>query len=214
LWALFATEASACQTPAGIPCFTITYEHSIWALVKSPVRDLVTAEVTGTMAVRQDGSFVHRLQPSSRFAVRGSRDPAAASTTLYLAGAGPAAVRGSASSTDSRLPVFFYAEGGRPRRASHGDAGCRAVLEGIGQGLVQTGQTTMLGEPVVNWKLKTAYGDATASVAPGLDCQVLRIEAAEYRYGYLPVRKELFEAKTLRRGEPSAALFELPKESK
>ena len=112
MFQFFALAAAVCRTAAGVPCFTLTCEHSVWARVKSTARDLVTAEEAGTM---------------------------------------------------------------------------------------------------VNWKFKTLYGDSTASLAPGLDRQVLRLEAIEYRYRYLPVRKELFETKSLRRGGPDRQIFAPPK---
>jgi len=180
--------AAVCQTAAGVPCFTLTYEHSVWALVKSPVRDLVTAEVTGTMAVRQDGSSAHRIRPASRFTMRGHE----------------------AVPSDFRHPVMFFAGGGVHKRVPSGDQSCRAVVAGFGSSPERLGTSAMLGEPVVNWKFKTSYGDSTAALAPALDCQVLRLESIEYRYRYLPVRKELFEAKSLQRGEPDRQLFAPP----
>ncbi len=213
LWALFVFQVpvAPCQTQTGVPCFTLTYEHSVWALVQSPVRDLVTAEVTGTMAVRADGSFLHRTQPTSRFAVRGSRDPAPPNTRLYLATGQQLIVHGPPSDiSDFRLPALFFLGGVHRRSLSSADS-CRSVLTGLGQNFELTGKSNLLSEPVVNWKFKTPYGEAVVSVAPALDCQVLRMEASEYRYRHLPIRKELFEAKTLHRGEPAAALFVPPK---
>lgn len=199
----------ACQTSAGVPCFTLTYEHSMWALVKSPVNDIVTLDVTGTMAVRQDGSFVHRVLPTSRFAVR-DRKETAASLRIYLADGNRLISQGPAGWSDFRYSVLFFSDGVYSRAASGGE-GCRAMLAPMGNGLERTGEWKMLGEPVVQWKFKTGYGESTAALAPGLDCQLMRLEAVEYRYRYMPVRKELFEAKTLRRGEPDAALFIPPK---
>ena len=175
--ALAAVPLWACQTPVGVPCFTLTYQHSVWALVKWPVKDLVTAEVAGTMAVHQDGSVEHRIKPTSRFAIRDRQESAP---------------------SDFRHPALFYLENAY-RRSKGGDDGCRGVVAAFGNSLERAGASSMLGEPVVNWKFKTTYGDATALLAPGLDCQVLRMESIEYRYRYFPVRKELFEAKTLRR---------------
>ena len=207
---LGAVWLAACQTTSGIPCFTLGYEHSVWALVKSPARDLITSEVTGTMAVRQDGSFAHAIQPGSRFAVRDRQTAAGPSIRIHLAAENRLIVSNKLTSGyDFRHPSLFFADGVY-RRAKDGDANCRATIAGFGKTAEPTGTATMLGEPVVTWKFQTSYGDATASVAPGLDCQVLRFEAIEYRYHYLPVRKELFEAKTLRRGEPAAALFTPP----
>ena len=163
------------------------------------------------MAVRADGSFLHRTQPTSRFAVRGSRDPEPPHTRLYLAAGQQLIVHGLASETsDFRLPALFFL-GNVHRRSPSSQDSCRSVVTGLGQSLELTGKSNLLGEPVVNWKLKTPYGDATITLTPGLDCQVLRMEAAEYRYRHLPIRKELFEAKTLHRGEPAAALFVPPK---
>ena len=205
-----AVWLAACQTTAGIPCFTLGYEHSVWALVKSPARDLITAEVTGAMAVRQDGSFAQAIQPGNRFAVRDRQTAAGPSIRIYLAAENRMVVSGQlTSAADFRHPALFYVDG-TFRRAKDGDANCRAAIVGLGKAPEHLGTARMLGELVVNWKFQTSYGHATASVAPGLDCQVLRFEAVEYRYRYLPVRKELFEAKSLRRGEPAAALFTPP----
>jgi hypothetical protein len=184
---LALAAATVCQTAAGVPCFTLTYEHSVWALVKSPVRDLVTSEQAGTMAVRQDGSTVNRVQPAKRFAIRELKE----------------------TQRDFRHPVMFYVD--RVSRRSTGTDQCRGIVAVFGTNLERLGTSTMLGEPVVNWKFKTPAGDSTVSLAPGLDCQVLRLEAIEYRYRYLPVRKELFEAKSLRRGEPDGRIFTAPK---
>ena len=49
MFQFFALAAAVCRTAAGVPCFTLTCEHSVWARVKSPARDLVTAEEAGTM---------------------------------------------------------------------------------------------------------------------------------------------------------------------
>lgn len=199
----------ACQTAVGVPCFTVTYEHSMWALVKSPMNDLVTAEVTGTMAVRQDGSFVHRLQPTSRFAVR-DRKEARSAVRMYLAESKRLISDEPAGLPDFRHPVFFFGDGVYNRAAPAGD-GCRGIPASIGTGLERAGASQMFGESVVQWNFKTAYGESKMWLAPTLDCQVMRLEAVEYRYRYMPVRKELFEVKSLKRGEPDAALFAAPK---
>ncbi len=200
----------ACQTASGIPCFTLTYEQSVWAAVQWPVRDLVNEEARGTMAIRQDGSFVHIVEPSGSFAVRQRRGGAEPNTRLFIAGSPGPIARGPDPLPDSRLPPMFFLDG-IFRRAPDGDRGCSTVLAGIGTALEKTAPSRMLGEPVVSWKLKRGYGEVTVSLAPLLDCQVLRLEAIEYRYRYLPVRKELFEVKTLERGQPKAALFAPPK---
>ena len=201
-----------CQTSSGVPCFTLTYQHSIWAFVKSPVRNMVATELTGTMSVRADGSTLHRVQPVSRYAVRGASEPLVPHTRLFLTNsAAHLLLGGPAVPADSRLPVLFFAEAAYRRSAASGDEACRAVVASFAKSLEQTGKGRFLDEPVVTWKFKLGYGDGTASLAPGLDCQILRIEAGEYRYGYLPVRRELFEAKSLKRGEPAASLFDAPK---
>lgn len=210
-WAGAAWAAEPCQTKSGIPCFSLTYVHSVWALVQSPVRDLLTAEVNGTMAIRQDGSFVHSIQPNSRFAVRDRQEMPGRSTRLYLDGR-LIVDREPQPEYGFRHPALFFL-GGPDRRALEGDQGCQAMVAGLfGQPNPQRmGTASMLGEPVVNWKVVSKAGEYNAAAAPGLDCQILRLEISEYRYRYLPVRKELFEAKTLRRGEPAAALFTPPK---
>ncbi len=210
-WAGAAWAAEPCQTNSGIPCFSLTYVHSVWALVQSPVRDLLTAEVTGTMAIRQDGSFVHSIQPSSRFAVRDRQEMPGPSTRLFVEGR---VIAGEDLKPEFgfRHPALFFLDSPY-RRGQDGDQDCRAMVVSLfaQPNPQRTGTATMLGEPVVNWKVVTKAGEYNAAVAPGLDCQILRLEISEYRYRYLPVRKELFEAKTLRRGEPAAALFTPPK---
>ena len=210
-WSGAALFAEPCQTKSGIPCFSLTYVHSVWALVQSPVRDLLTAEVNGTMAIRQDGSFVHLIQPNSRFAVRDRQEMAGRSTRLYLDGR-LIVDQELKPEYGFRHPGLFFLEGPY-RRSPDGDQGCRAMMVSLfaQPNPQRTGTAAMLGEPVVNWKIAGKAGEYTAAVAPGLDCQILRLEISEYRYRYLPVRKELFEAKTLRRGEPAAALFMPPK---
>ncbi len=214
IWALLAFQFAPCQAPSGFPCFTLAYEHSVWELVTSPVRDMVTASVAGTLAVRADGSFLHRIQPTSRFAVRGSKDTQPPSTRLFLAATQQLLLQGPSSAEDFRLPSFFFLNAVDRRRSAAGDDGCRDALTGFAQGLERLGTANLLGEPVVNWKFKSGYGDATASLAPALACQILRMELVDYRYSYLPVRKELFEAKTLDRGEPAAKLFVPPSKGK
>jgi hypothetical protein len=198
-----------CRTSHGVPCFTLTYQQSVWALVKSPVKDLVTAEVSGTMAVAQNGAFVHWVKSSNRFAVRDRKDAVPVSGRLFDPAAGRVTVIAPEALSDFRLPPLFFYEGVGLRTAA-GDSGCRGMLTGIGKDLERVGNSKVLDEPVVEWKFKTAYGSGTASLAPGLDCQVLRLEAVEYRYGYVPVRKELFQATSIRRGEPDAGLFAVP----
>ncbi len=210
-WAGAAWAAEPCQTKSGIPCFSLTYVHSVWALVQSPVRDLLTAEVSGTMAVREDGSFVHLIQPNSRFAVREREELPGRSTRLYLAGR-LIVDQELKSEYGFRHPSLFFVDGAY-RRSQAGDEGCRAMVASLfaQPNPQRIGTAAMLGEPVVNWRVVTKAGEYNAAVAPGLDCQILRLEISEYRYRYLPVRKELFEAKTVRRGEPAAALFTPPK---
>ncbi len=206
-WAGAAWAAEPCQTKSGIPCFSLTYVHSVWALVQSPVRDLLTAEVSGTMAIREDGSFVHLIQPSSRFAVRDSQELPSLATRLFVEGR-LIASQDLKPELGFRHPALFFLDSPY-RRAQAGDEGCRATMASLfaQPNPQRTGKAAMLGEPVVNWRVVTKAGEYNAAVAPGLDCQILRLEISEYRYRYLPVRKELFEAKTVRRGEPAAALF-------
>jgi hypothetical protein len=206
----FASEP--CRTASGVPCFTLIYQHSLWALVKSPVRNLVTAELTGTMAVRADGSTVHRWQPVSRFAARGATEPLVTHTRIYLASPPRLITGGPPEPSDSRLPQTFFAELAYLRtRPGSGGNNCRAIIESFAKGPALTGKGKLHGEPVVNWKFKFGWGEASVAIAPDLDCQVVRFEAVEYRYGYLPVRKELFEVKAIQHGEPAASLFEAPK---
>jgi len=161
MFQFFVLAVAVCQTAAGVPCFTLTYEHSVWALVKSPVRDLVAAEEAGTMAVRQDGSSVNSVQPAKRFTMRNHQE----------------------AQRDFLHPVMFYVDRAY-RRSTNGDRNCRAIVAAFGGSLEPVGTSAILGEPVVNWKFKTLYGDSTAS---------------------------LFEAKSLRRGEPDRQIFAPPK---
>lgn len=187
-----AASATECRTtPLGIPCFTVQYEHSVWALVRYPVRNFITTSLTGTMAVRADGAVAHRQQVANRYAARDKRDPA--------------------QTTEFYYPARFY-DGSLYRRAG-ADAECRAPLPGyFGAGLQveRTGTARIVGEPVVNFKLKNSTREISVSLAPALDCQILHLEAVEYRYRYVPVRKELFEVKQVRRGEPATQLFQPP----
>ncbi|MCC6538067.1 MAG: hypothetical protein IT162_10980 [Bryobacterales bacterium] len=187
-----AAAAEECRAPLGVPCFTVTYEHSLWALVQYPVRDFISTQINGTMAVRGDGAVTHRKELASRFAARDQRDTKQLSDSLYNA--------------------LFYLGNQVHRRATGGaDAECRSVLPaafGADLQIERTGTARLAGEPVVNFKLKNASRELSISIAPALDCQVLRLESVDYRYRYLPVRKELFEAKQVRRGEPAAQLFQ------
>lgn len=213
--AIFSTTAAAsiaygCQTPNGSPCFTIQYEQSFWALVKSPRRDLVMIDSKGAMAVRGDGSSVHRIDGGDKFAVRDSGAAPGPSVRLYLAAGRRMVVHDWPAERDSRLPAIFYNEAPH-RRAKPGDADCREYVSTLGAMPAAAGKAKFLGEPVSVWTFKRDHGEATLMVAPRLDCQVLRFELAEYRYRYMPVRKELFEAKSLKVGEPDASLFAEPK---
>ncbi|MBM3797964.1 MAG: hypothetical protein FJW31_28865 [Acidobacteria bacterium] len=184
------SAAAECRaTPLGIPCFTVQYEHSVWALVRYPVRNFITTSLTGTLAVRADGAVTHRQQVASRYAARDKRDLAQATEFYY--------------------PVRFYDRNLHCRAGA--DAECRGPLPsyfGAGLQVERTGAGRSSGEPVVNYRLKNSMREFSVSLAPALDCQILRLEAVEYRYRYLPVRKELFEAQQVRRGEPAAALFQ------
>lgn len=206
-----AAAVFCCQTPGGgSPCFTLHYEQSFWAMVKSPRRDLIMTGSKGVMALRSDGSSVHRITPVDHFAVRG-KDPASLpSLRLYLAAGRRLVVRDWPVQRDSRLPELFFAEAPYSR-ARPGDTDCRAYVGTLGAMPVAAGKDKFLGEPVAVWKFNHDRGQATLLVAPRLDCQVLRFEMAEYRYRYMPVRKELFEASSLKIGEPDASLFAEPK---
>ncbi len=187
-----AAAANDCRAPLGIPCFTVEYAHSLWALVRYPVRNFITTELTGTMAVRADGAVAHRQQVASRYTVRDNRDPAQPQQP-----------------SDFYYRALFYQD--HVQRRAGADAECRGTLPGpFGADLKveRTGKAHVAGEPVVNFLMKNAVREISVGIAPALDCQILRLEAAEYRYRYVPVRKELFEATQVRRGEPAAQLFQ------
>lgn len=218
VWAAAATAGETCQTPSGIPCFTLEYEQSVWAVVKSPRRDLVMTTVKGVMAVRADGSMVHRIAPADRFTVRDRDATPAPFLRLYLAASNRMiSTDPPAGFGDFRIPALFFITA-PARRIAAGDTGCRQFAAALlAVKTVESGgaASKLLGEPVTLWKAPTAAGGTTnIMTAPGLDCQVLRYEAADYRYRYMPVRKELFEAKSLKRGEPNPALFAEPAAAK
>lgn len=210
---LFSLDAGAeCRTPYNnAPCFTLRYTQSLWAFVKSPVREFVKTEHTGVMALRADGSMASLADAPDRFALRDRRQPSGRATVLYLA-EGNRIVRDNVPDLDDYRHGAALVWADRPsRRAPAGDTTCAAVARGFGVAMSPDGTGTIHGQAVTRWKHKSPLIEVAVALAPSLDCQPLSYSRIEYRYKYVPVRHELFEATGVTIGDPDGALFAVPK---
>jgi hypothetical protein len=204
--------APECRTPYNnAPCFTLRYSQSMWAFMKSPVREFVKTEHKGLLAVRADGSMVSQTEQPDRFALRDRRQHSGPTTTLYLA-EGNRLVHDNQGSFDDYRHVPPLVWNDRPsRRTPEGDTRCAAVARGFGVAMSADGTGRLLGQAVTKWKHTAPLIEVTLALAPGLDCQALSYSRIEYRYKWVPVRHELFEATSVTIGDPDAALFAVPK---
>lgn len=203
-----APAAPNCRTPLGIPCVTIHYKQSQWQLFRSGLTDVRHFQKKQTLAVRLDGSTVNRTEKAVGATLSGVTDHGPFSYMYLAPGDLIVRINDQSRTYSSRKPLIWH---DRPyRRAADGDAVCRTGILHNGTDFKLDGETTIAGVPVVKWVRGNRRHREEISLAPSLDCAVLKRYAIRRNGFYIPLFIDSMEAFSVEHGEPRPELFQIP----
>jgi hypothetical protein len=198
--ALAAEPPAMCETPLGVPCYSIRTEWSQWIFFKKGTTDIDHQTGQFVNALRSDGSTYANAIMTGNQAV-----------SLYLAPTDKVVKIFSLDATySSREPLIWH---DRPyRRSKTGDGTCSTGILHYGTDFhLDPRSSEMLGLRVVHWNRPSANGGyEDIYMAPDVDCVPLKHTTVHHNTWHVPTFVRTEEATHVEWQDPSSTLFTIP----
>lgn len=206
---LLAAGEPDCQTPLGMPCVTIQFRHTQWQLLEHGLSDIRHYTGVSTLAVRRDGSSATHSEQQFYVFLQGTTRRTFSS--LYLAPDDQVVKLDHANKTISRRAPLIWHD--RPYRRSQPDGRCETGIRHFGTHFRLAGSTELAGVRVVKWSGANGVGGIDeVYLAPSLDCVALKTYSVQRSRWHIPLYTNSMEAVAVKRGEPEASRFALPRD--